>query len=189
MVLLVGLALAGGAGLRCAAAAETADGPAASPDSATEPAPELRPIDEAHDVQPGSVVHLEYALRSDTGQLLDGTRGRAPLVVTIGRGELIPGLERALQGMKVGERKQITVTPAEAYGPVDPDAVTEVALDRVPPTARRVGARLLAQTRSGRELWARVREVKDGTVVLDLNHPLAGQTLLFDVTVILIEPP
>ncbi len=151
--------------------------------------PEPEAIAEAQEVQPGAVVHLEFTLRDETGAVLDTTRGRAPLVFTHGGGEIIPGLERALTGMRVGEEKQVTVPPEEAYGAEDPTAVTEVPKDRVPPEARVVGARLRGQTRSGRELPVRVREVKESTVVLDLNHPLAGRTLVFDVRVILIEPP
>jgi FKBP-type peptidyl-prolyl cis-trans isomerase SlyD len=91
--------------------------------------------------------------------------------------------------MKVGEEKRVTVPPEEAYGAIDPAAVTEVPRDRVPPEALVVGTRLSGQTQSGREMPVRVREIKDATVVLDLNHPLAGRTLVFDVRVLLIEPP
>jgi FKBP-type peptidyl-prolyl cis-trans isomerase SlyD len=152
-------------------------------------APELEPIGEAQEVQPGAVVHLEFTLWDQEGAVLDTTRGKAPLVFTQGAGEIIPGLERALAGMRVGEAKRVTVPPEDAYGPVDATAVTEVPKAQVPPEALAVGARLRGQTRSGREMPVRVREIKDTTVVLDLNHPLAGRTLVFDVRVILIEPP
>jgi FKBP-type peptidyl-prolyl cis-trans isomerase 2 len=153
------------------------------------PAPDLEPIAEAQEVQPGAVVHLEFTLRDQEGAVLDTTRGRAPLVFTHGAGEIIAGLERALAGMRVGEAKRVTVPPEEAYGLVDATAVTEVPKSQLPPEALAVGARLRGQTRSGRELPIRVREIKDTTVVLDLNHPLAGRTLVFDVRIILIEPP
>lgn len=152
-------------------------------------APELEPAAEALEVQPGSVVHLEYTLMNEQGEVLDSNRGRTPLVFTQGQGEVIPGLERALLGMKVGEHKRVTVPPEEGYGPIDPAAITEVPKAQVPPDALAVGARLRGSSRSGREVSVRVREIKDDTVVLDLNHPLAGQTLVFDVTVILVEPP
>jgi FKBP-type peptidyl-prolyl cis-trans isomerase 2 len=139
-------------------------------------------------VQVGSVVHLEYALTNAEGELLDSNRGRRPLVVTQGHGDLIPGLDRAILGMKVGEERRVAVPPEEGYGSVDPDAITEVPKERIPAQALAVGARLLGQTQSGRELPVRVREIKDATVVLDLNHPLAGQTLVVDVRILLIEP-
>ena len=153
------------------------------------PSADLQPAVQTPAVEPGAVVHLEFLLRDETGAVLDDTRGRPPLVFTVGKGEVIPGLERRLAGMREGDARRITVPPAEAYGPVDPDAIAEVPIDRVPPEARVVGARLSGQTRSGREVPVRVREVKEASVVLDLNHPLAGRTLVFDVRIILVEPP
>jgi FKBP-type peptidyl-prolyl cis-trans isomerase 2 len=144
---------------------------------------------EGFEIQAGAVVHLEFTLWDDAGTLLDTTRGRTPLVFTHGQGEVIAGLERALLGMKVGETKRVTVAPEDGYGAVDPAATTEVPVERMPAEARKVGARLRAQTRSGREMPARVREIRDGVAVLDLNHPLAGRTLVFEVRVILVEPP
>jgi len=163
--------------------ARAADEPTPSPTSAVEPNAETP------DVRPGSVVHLEFTLHDETGAVLDTNRGRTPLVFTYGSGEIIRGLERALTGMKVGDEKRVTVPPEEAYGSIDPAAVIEVPKDRVPPEALVVGARLRGHTQSGREVPVRVREIKDTTVVLDLNHPLAGRTLVFDVRVLLIEPP
>jgi FKBP-type peptidyl-prolyl cis-trans isomerase SlyD len=151
--------------------------------------PEAEAPADSQEVQAGAVVHLEFTLWDDAGTLLDTTRGRTPLVFTHGQGEVIAGLERALLGMKVGETKRVTVPPEEAYGVVDPAATTEIPLERVPVEARKVGARLRGQTRSGREVPVRVSEIREGTAVLDLNHPLAGRTLVFDVRVILVEPP
>lgn len=171
-------------------AAELPETPGPEPPATDEgDAAELEPIADAQEVQPGAVVHLEFTLRSASGEILDSTQGRAPLVYTHGKGEIIAGLERALTGMRVGEEKEVTVAPEEAYGPLDPAAVTEVPTDRVPPEARAVGARLLGHTPSGREISVRVREIKEETILLDLNHPLAGQTLVFDVKIILVEPP
>jgi FKBP-type peptidyl-prolyl cis-trans isomerase SlyD len=157
----------------------------ASPGSATE----VEPLPDGHEIGAGAVVHLEFTLWDDAGTLLDTTRGRTPLVFTQGQGEVIAGLERALSGMKAGETKRVTVSPEDGYGAVDPAATTEVPVERMPAEARKVGARLRAQTRSGREVPARVREIRDGTAILDLNHPLAGRTLVFEVRVILVEPP
>jgi FKBP-type peptidyl-prolyl cis-trans isomerase 2 len=175
---LLGLAMALGPGGLSA----TASDPSALVEATEEPA-------DAEVVRPGAVVHLEYTLTSPQGELLDSNRGRPPLVFTMGGGAVIPGLERALVGMRIGERKRVRVEPEDAYGPVDPDAVVEVERERVPAEDQRVGARVRGQTRSGRDVMVRVREVKEATVVLDLNHPLAGQTLVFDVAIILVEPP
>jgi len=176
------------AGLAALAALVPAGARASDADPApAEPAADPAPAPET--VRPGAVVHLEFTLRSADGALLDGNRDRSPLVFAVGAGEVIPGLERALLGMTVGETRRITVEPEEAYGPRDPTAIAEVPRDRLPAEARVVGARVRARTRSGREVWARVREIGDATAVLDLNHPLAGQTLVFEVRVILVEPP
>jgi FKBP-type peptidyl-prolyl cis-trans isomerase 2 len=180
------LALAAWMGLLLGAVvpARGADSGGAPPAAALEVEPGA-----AEEVRAGAVVHLEFTLWDDAGTLLDSTRGRAPLVFTHGQGEVIAGLERALLGMKVGETKRITVRPEDAYGPVDPAATTEIPLERVPAESRKVGARLRGQTRSGREMPVLVREIRDDTVVLDLNHPLAGRSLVFEVRVILVEPP
>jgi FKBP-type peptidyl-prolyl cis-trans isomerase 2 len=168
----------------------TAERPTAEPPSLpTATLPEPGPDGADGEVQPGAVVHLEFTLRDAGGRLLDTTRGRTPLVFVHGSGQIIAGLERALTGMKVGEARRVTVPPEEGYGPVDPEAMAEVPTERVPAEARVLGARLRGQTRSGREVPVRVREVRERTVVLDWNHPLAGQTLVFDVRVILVEPP
>lgn len=161
----------------------------ASEDEAAPGEPTATPDPTVQMVRPGAVVHLVFTLRNGDGEVLDRSNDRSPLVFTVGAGEVIPGLERALSGMTEGEARRVTVTPEEAYGPWDPTAVTEVPRDRLPADAREVGARVRARTRSGREAWARVREVREETVLLDLNHPLAGQTLVFDVRIILIEPP
>ncbi len=140
-------------------------------------------------IEDGSLVRIEYTVTDETGQLLDSNKGGKSLQFTQGRQEMLPGVERQLLGMHPGEQKQLVVTPEEGYGPVDPAAQTEVPKDLVPPEAQEVGKRLVARNRSGGKRLVMVKEVKDQTVVLDLNHPLAGKTLHFDVKVLEVEPP
>ena len=109
--------------------------------------------------------------------VLDSNQGRPPLTYVQGRQEIVPGLERALSGMHAGEEKQVTVPPADGYGDVDPAAVAEVPKDLVPADARVAGTELMARGPQGASRLVRVKEVREGTVVLDLNHPLAGKTL------------
>lgn len=139
-------------------------------------------------VEPGSTVQLEYTVSLEDGEVVDSNRGRDPLTVTHGSKEVIAGLEAALDGMRPGEAKRVTVPPEDAYGPVDPNAELEVTKDRVPPDVA-VGVRLAARNATGEVRVVRVKEIKGDTVVLDLNHPLAGKTLLFDVKVLDVKAP
>ena len=140
-------------------------------------------------IEAGSTVSIEYTLRDGAGQVLDSNQGRPPLTYVQGRQEIVPGLERALSGMHAGEEKQVTVPPADGYGDVDPAAVAEVPKDLVPADARVAGTELMARGPQGAARLVRVKEVREGTVVLDLNHPLAGKTLHFSIKVLGVEPP
>ena len=135
----------------------------------------------------GSVVSLEYTLRLDNDEVIDSTEGKAPLTYTHGVQEIITGLENGLEGMAVGERKQVTVSPREGYGEVHPEGRFEVAKDRIPAEALRVGATLQGEGPDGKPVYPHVAEIRETTVLLDLNHPLAGQTLHFDVHVVEIK--
>ena len=137
----------------------------------------------------GAKVRLEYTVKDGAGKVLDSSKGKAPLTFTQGQHQIIPGLEKALTGMRLGQTKKVTVKPAEGYGVVDPKAQTEVAKEASPPEALKVGTKLMARAPSGETRPARVKEIKEKTVVLDLNHPLAGKTLHFDVKVVGVEPP
>lgn len=133
-------------------------------------------------------VQLEYKLTSD-GKVIDATEGREPFKYVHGRGQIIPGLEKQLAGMHAGESKQITVTPEEGYGPVDPKAFVEVPKEQLPQNVKlEVGMGLGGADPDGRPFRATIHELKDKTAVLDLNHPLAGKTLQFDVRVVNIAP-
>lgn len=140
-------------------------------------------------IEKGSTVRLEYILKDDTGQILDSNNGRDPLTYTQGEEQILPGLEKALTGMRAGEQKQVTVKPEEGYGPVDPAAQTEVPKEMLPPDALTVGTQLTARSPGGQSTLVRVKEIKERTVIIDLNHPLAGKTLHFDVKVLGVEPP
>jgi len=148
------------------------------------PAPE-----KAGPVQTGSSVSIEYTLKDEAGQVLDTNKGKSPLVFTQGQQQIIPGLEREMIGMRAGEEKKVVVKPEDAYGPVMPNAQTEVPKDAIPQDGLKVGTALMARSGSGETRPVVVKEIKESTVVLDLNHPLAGKTLFFDVKVLGVEPP
>jgi len=140
-------------------------------------------------IQNGSTVQIEYTLKDDRGTLLDSSTDEAPLTYVQGEEQLIPGLERALHGMRAGEEKQVVVWPSDGYGDVDPAAIAEVRKESIPEGALTVGAQIMAKGSEGTTNMVRVKEIKEHTVVLDLNHPLAGKTLCFDVKILNVESP
>jgi FKBP-type peptidyl-prolyl cis-trans isomerase 2 len=135
----------------------------------------------------GSVVSFEYTLCDDSGVVIESNRGEEPVTYTQGEHQIIPGLENGFLGMKVNEEKRIRVQPEEAYGPVDPAAFKEVSRSEIPAQALKVGTMLRAHGSKGEDFSVRVHEIGPETVILDLNHPLAGKTLNFDVKVISVE--
>jgi FKBP-type peptidyl-prolyl cis-trans isomerase SlyD len=145
--------------------------------------------DKTDAVQNGANVSLEYTLKDEGGQVLDSNKGKNPLVFTQGQQQIIRGLEKELVGMRPGEEKKVVVKPEDAYGPVVPNAQTEVPKDAIPKEGLKVGTPLMARSGSGESRPVVVKEIKETTVVLDLNHPLAGKTLIFDVKVLGVEPP
>lgn len=139
-------------------------------------------------IKSGSVVSFEYTLSDENGEVLLSSEGKEPVSYTHGRREIIPGLEKALDGMEVNEKKSVQVEPEEAYGPLDPNGFKEVPKDRVPAESLRVGTPLSTRGPNGEDLVIHVHEVKQDTVVLNFNHPLAGKTLNFDLKVVDIAP-
>lgn len=139
-------------------------------------------------VTDGKTISMEYTLKvEDQEEVLDTNVGAEPLTFTQGSHQIIPGLETALEGMKEGESKQVTVAPEQAYGKVNPEAVQEVPIDQIPPDARKVGVQLQGKDGQGRMVHPKVTEIKDEVVVLDFNHPLAGKTLQFDVKILDVQ--
>ena len=134
-------------------------------------------------IEAGSVVGIEYTLTLEDGTKVDSNVGGEPLLVKQGSGQIIPGLDKELIGMKVGESKQVTVAPDQAYGQVDPNAFTEIPASELPDDGREPGTVLMARDAQGNARRLRVHKVDGETATLDLNHPLAGKTLTFDVTI------
>jgi FKBP-type peptidyl-prolyl cis-trans isomerase 2 len=138
-------------------------------------------------ISDGKTISMEYTLTLEDKKVLDTNVGGDPLNFTQGSHQIIPGLETALEGMKVGESKQVTVAPEQGYGPINPQAVQEVPIEKIPEEARKIGAQLQGKDAQGRMVTPRVAEVKEQVVVLDFNHPLAGKELFFDVKILDIQ--
>jgi FKBP-type peptidyl-prolyl cis-trans isomerase SlyD len=140
-------------------------------------------------VADGMVVTFDFTLTLDGGEVADSTQGEMPLRFIVGQGQLLPGLEDAMIGMNVGEERGITLHPEDAYGDWDEDALEEVAKSDLPGEMElEEGMPLEVTDTEGDSYEATVYEVKKDTVVLDYNHPLAGETLQFQVKVIDIRP-
>jgi len=140
-------------------------------------------------IREGSQVALEYTLSDEAGTVIESNKGKQPMSYIHGKSQIIPGLEKELSGMKVGEEKKIQIKPEDGYGPVNPDAFQEVPKDKLPPEALKVGTMLMAQGPRGQGIPVRVHEIKDTTVIMDFNHPMAGKTLSFDVKISEIKTP
>lgn len=140
-------------------------------------------------VADGMVVTFDFTLTLDGGEVADSTQGEMPLRFIVGQGQLLPGLEDAMIGMSVGEERDITLRPDDAYGDWDEDALEEVATSDLPGGMDLEEGMPLEVTDSEGETYeASVYEVRKDTVVLDYNHPLAGETLQFHVKVIDVRP-
>jgi FKBP-type peptidyl-prolyl cis-trans isomerase SlyD len=133
-------------------------------------------------IQDGSFVAIEFTLTDDNGKVIESNVGKEPLTYLHGSGQIVPGLERELAGLKVGDQKKIVVKPEDGYRS-DPNAFQEIPKDKLPPEAQKVGTVLATKGPQGETIAMRVHEVKDKTIVVDFNHPLAGKTLNFDVKV------
>ena len=133
----------------------------------------------------GDTVRIHYTGTLTDGSEFDSSSGRDPLEFTLGSGQIIPGLDREIAGMAVGDTKTVTVPADEAYGPHQPEAVQEVPRDAVPEGINLVvGNRLQATTADGGQMVVTIAAVSDDTVTMDANHPLAGEDLVFEVELV-----
>lgn len=138
-------------------------------------------------VASGKRVTLDYVLLINSEQV-ESTRGKEPLVFLVGSKNIIPGLESQLLGMSVGQEKKIIVDAKDAYGPVDPNAFKEVPHTALPPgTEMKPGLVVEVDDPQGATFQGVVWEVRPESVVVNFNHPLAGQTLEFDVKILDIQ--
>ncbi|MGO9832949.1 MAG: FKBP-type peptidyl-prolyl cis-trans isomerase [Polyangiaceae bacterium] len=138
------------------------------------------------DIQPNRHVTLDYELRDEDGDLLDASEieGGEPIRYVHGYGMLVPGLEAALVGLKVGDEREIVVPADSGYGEYDESLLVEIDRAEFPnPKAVAIDDEFVAESPDGEEVAMRVVEVQDDVVVVDANHPLAGMTLRYNVAV------
>lgn len=132
----------------------------------------------------GQVVSMEYTLRVD-GKVVDSSAGGDPLEYLHGVGNIIPGLEREMDGMAVGDSKKVIVTAEDGYGEVDEEAFIEAPRSEFPEDMPiKPGVELELSGPEGQPMYARIESLEGKTVVLNMNHPLAGKELHFDIKVV-----
>lgn len=134
-------------------------------------------------ISPGVVVSVTYVMRDNSGEIVEYVDMPVDYVHGADGGSLLPKVESALEGHVAGDRLEITLPPEEGFGPKDGGLVFTEDLENVPVELRQLGARFGAESADGKRLEFRVSRIADGRVTVDANHPFAGRTITFDVTV------
>ncbi|MDA7424958.1 FKBP-type peptidyl-prolyl cis-trans isomerase [Thalassococcus lentus] len=138
-------------------------------------------------VKSGDTVRIHYTGTLADGSTFDSSEGRDPLEFEVGSGQIIPGLDRAIPGMEVGEKKVVNIAADDAYGQPNPQAMQTVPRGDIPADIPlEVGLQLQVQTPTGQVMPVTVTEVTDEQVTLDANHPLAGKDLTFSFEIVSI---
>jgi len=140
------------------------------------------------EVKSGDKVKVHYHGKLTNGETFDSSEGRQPLEFTVGQGMVIKGVDEGVKGMKVGDKKTINIPVVDAYGPVNPEMLIEFPKERFPEGMNpEVGMPLNMTNSNGENFRVIIAEVKPESVILDANHPLAGEDLVFDVELVSIE--
>jgi FKBP-type peptidyl-prolyl cis-trans isomerase 2 len=138
-------------------------------------------------VKDGDVVRVHYTGKLTNGEQFDSSVGREPLEFTVGAGMMIKGFDDAMPGMEIGEKKTVSISPADGYGEKSEDAIIEFPKENVPADMKLdPGMSLTLSNQEGQPVPVVVVEVKDDVIVLDANHFLAGQELVFDIELVQI---
>lgn len=136
-------------------------------------------------VKNGDVVRVHYTGKLTNGEQFDSSVGREPLEFTVGGGQMIKGFDAAMPGMTVGDKKTISIPPAEAYGEKDEQAIIHFPAENVPADMKlELGMQLTLSDPSGNPFPVVVTEIRPDVIVLDANHFLAGQELVFDIELV-----
>ncbi len=136
----------------------------------------------------GNTVQVNYTGKLADGTVFDSSVGREPLEFTLGAGQMIPGFEKAVLGMKVGEKKTVTIPADEAYGPRRDDLILEIGREKLPSgLTPEVGQQLQMTRPDGGMIIVAITKVSDKTVTIDANPPLAGKDLTFEIELAKIQ--
>lgn len=133
----------------------------------------------------GDTVKVHYNGRLTSGETFDSSAGREPLEFEVGSGTVIKGFDDGVTGMKVGEKKTVNIPAEQAYGEKNPDMVIDYPRAQFPEHIDlKVGEQLVMSSASGQQFQVRIAEIKEDVVLLDANHPLAGEELIFDIELV-----
>ena len=139
----------------------------------------------------GDKVKVHYHGKLTDGTTFDSSEGRAPLEFEVGSGQVIPGFDEGVTGLAVGEKKTVEIPADQAYGPASDNHVFEFPKSQFPAEMipeLQIGMPLQMQTETGQPVQVTIKEVKEDSVLLDANHPLAGKDLVFDIELVEITP-
>lgn len=138
--------------------------------------------------QNGNHVKVHYTGKLTDGTVFDSSEGREPLAFTLGEGSMIPGFEKGVLGMAEGDKKSVTLPPAEAYGERRDDLLIKVPIDQVPADITpEVGMQLAVNQPDGRQVPVVIADVSDSELTLDANHHLAGKELVFEIELVEVK--
>lgn len=133
-------------------------------------------------VKNGDTVQVHYTGTLDNGEIFDTSKEREPLEFTLGRGQLIPGFEKAVLGLTIGDSTKVDIPSTEAYGEERKDLIIHVPKDQLPDDVKpQIGMQLQVNQPSGQPIPVRITEVGETELTLDANHPLAGKDLTFEI--------
>jgi len=136
-------------------------------------------------IKEGDTIKVNYTGKFPDGEVFDSSEGKSPLTFTVGAGQLIKGFDDSVVGMKIGEKKTCTFSPEEAYGERSEDRIIDMPKANIPPEMtleKNMVVQLVDQNQN--PIPAVVHEIRDDVVRLDVNHPLAGKTLVFDIEIV-----
>jgi|SRR5215203_417400 len=140
-------------------------------------------------VKSGDKVKVHYHGKLRSGETFDSSQGREPLEFTVGNGQVIKGFDQGVMGMQVGDKRTIEIDVKDAYGVKQDEMMIEFPKNQFPPDMKpEQGMQLMMNNGSGQSFPVTVTEVRDDSVILDANHPLAGQDLIFDIELVEIVP-
>lgn len=136
----------------------------------------------------GDTVKVDYTGKLEDGSVFDTSEGREPLKFTIGEDKLIPDFEKAVEGMSVGEEKAIQISAENAYGPYREEGILQINRNEFPEHIKpEVGLQLQIKQPDGQAAIVMVSKVKEDSIILDANHPLAGKDLIFNISLVEIS--